>query len=99
MNKKVNFACVFILRLYSDRRLVSNIYIYLAVCQDGQIRLAGGSTQYEGRVEICQFEQWGTICDSPWDDAAAIVICRQLRNSPDSEYNSIFTKLQVHCEC
>ena len=57
----------------------------LVICQDGEIRLAGGSTPYEGRVEICQNEQWGTICDSPWDDNAATVVCNQLGYSAQSK--------------
>jgi len=42
------------------------------------IRLQGGSTQYEGRVEICSNSQWGTVCDDFWDLNDATVVCRQL---------------------
>ena len=59
----------------------------IAVCQDGRIRLAGGSNQYEGRVEICQNEQWGTICDDSWNVNAATVVCNQLRYSIQCEYH------------
>ena len=32
----------------------------------------------QGRVEICQNNSWGTICDNGWDMNEAIVVCRHL---------------------
>ena len=45
---------------------------------DGAIRLGGGTSSREGRVEMCLGGVWGTICDDGWSTADARVVCRQL---------------------
>ena len=42
------------------------------------MRLVGGYTNNEGRVEVCINSAWGTVCDDNWTTSDAIVVCGQL---------------------
>ena len=42
------------------------------------MRLVGGQSAYEGRVEVCLSQRWGTVTDDGWSTADAQVLCRQL---------------------
>ena len=54
-------------------------WIYSAVgCPHGNIRLSGGSTSLNGRVEVCVNGNWGTVCDDFWGTVDANVSSRQL---------------------
>ena len=60
-------------------------------CDNGEVKLVGGDTPNEGRVEICYNNQFGTICDDNWDGNDAKVICGQLGFSRDRKpmYTSV----------
>ena len=49
--------------------------------KQGDIRLVGGSYNWEGRVEIYWTGTWGTISDTSWSNRDAKVVCRQLGHS------------------
>ncbi|KAF3845148.1 hypothetical protein F7725_008311 [Dissostichus mawsoni] len=46
--------------------------------QGVQIRIVGGRTTYEGRVEVQVGSKWGTVCSAGWTTKEAMVVCRQL---------------------
>ena len=54
------------------------LFLPIAPCANGQLRLAGGNIANEGRVEICIDNLWGTVCDNSWGSTDASVVCRQL---------------------
>ena len=49
-----------------------------SVCISVEVRLAGGNTSRQGRVEMAVNGMWGTICDDGWNLNSANVICHML---------------------
>ena len=63
------------------------IFDTLALCQDGNIRLARGSYNNIGRIDLCVNDAWATVCSNSFDSKDASVVCRQLGYS---SYGNLF---------
>ena len=51
----------------------------LAALSNGGLRLVDtGSTQFGGRLEVYQNNEWGTVCVDLWGFSDATVACRQM---------------------
>lgn len=69
--------------LFSSSSVPSTAENASQVCQNGALRLVGGSVPYEGNVEVCFNGQWGTICHDRWDIFDAQTVCKILVNASE----------------
>ena len=50
----------------------------------------------EGRLEICDNHEWGTVCSNMFGELDAMVACRQLGYAPIGNYSSICNYFYIH---
>ena len=62
---------------------------FIAACTQGDIRLVAGALSNEGRVEICNQNQWGSVCDMGWGIPDARVACYHAGYSGDASSEAI----------
>ena len=65
---------------------VSKMHYITDSCQDGDVRLVGGQSAYEGRVEVCLSQRWGTVTDDGWSTADVQVAYKQLSYSTQGKF-------------
>ena len=63
------------------------------MCEDGDLRLVGGATESEGRLEVCFGKRWGTIDGHGWTHTDTQVACRQLGHPTEGVYMSLTNAL------
>ena len=78
-------AKIYYVQVEEEFHCILHMCLSTVLCNDGDIRLEGGSVEEEGRVEICINEVWGTVCDDSFTNVDANVVCGQLRYSRYSE--------------
>ena len=63
----------------------------------GDLRLVGGETELEGRVEVCTSRsRWGTVCNLQWTRAHTNVVCRQLGYSDSDGISTLICDQLAH---
>ena len=58
--------------------MISVCVYFLETCNNGDVRLRDGSSNLDGRVEVCENNVWGSICTTFFDIVDANVVCKQL---------------------
>ena len=57
------------------------IILGVAGCVDGDVQLAGGPNDFEGRVEYCAGGTWAQVCGSgAWGRVPGSVVCNHTAN-------------------
>ena len=68
----------------------------LASCHDGEVRLTEGGTEWEGRLEVCLNQRWGTVSDDGWSEANAEVVCRDVGFEINPFERTLVVHMNVH---
>ena len=60
-----------------------------SICVENATRLVNGSNVMEGRVEICAYGTWVTMCDYVWGIEETKTVCRHLGYPSEGTFMSI----------
>ena len=60
-----------------------------------KVRLVGGNSSRDGRLEIFHNGTWGTVCDDSFDDTDARVACNNLGFGFDALHISLLSLLRL----
>ena len=71
----------------------------IASCKDGDLKLVGGKSENEGRLEVCFDQRWGTINGDGWTHTDTQVACRQLGYSTSGILVLLFRKCTPTWSC
>ncbi len=76
---------------YSESYALTACTDFVERCNDGDVRLVPVSTEniFEGRVEVCYKEDYGTVCDQSFGIPEAAVVCSQLGFSRQGNYSPV----------
>ena len=50
---------------------------FAASCSDGDLRFVGGYSEFDGLLQVCFDQRWGTINGDGWSYSDNQVVCRQ----------------------
>ena len=83
------------------KRILATVwFITIDYCRHGDVRLVGGLSAREGRVELCHNQRWGTVCDDGWSAFDVQAVCRQLGYNPQGIHVMyIFWSLNYFITC
>lgn len=65
---------------------------------NGQVRLIDGGIQSSGWLEIYLHKEWGTVCATEFNDAAADSACRQLGYTEALNFTQIARYVMSHSQ-
>ena len=71
-------------------------YYCPAVCTNGAVRLVGGTSSNEGKLEYCYNGVWSSVCIN-FDDEEATVACKQLGFTGSPSKNVCRNNLKYVC--